>query len=219
MFSLRAKRRKITKQGIKICILGDGGVGKTSFLKALIADLEKNKKYKFSETYDATPEENSNICRIKLTSQTDDEMEIYLWDTAGQEYSNDDLRECFIANTDAAIILYDIQNANTRHNVNSWITKIRSISAENLPALIVGNKMDQAKTTTGRENVIRECRFNKIENIETLLFSVKKRKNYSTSEKGISQVLIPLETILKMYTKDTNFKIKNCELTKKKLVN
>ena len=159
-----------------------------------------------------------NLLILKITTESNDEIILDIWDTAGQEFKDGDLRDSFLANADGSIILYDIQNAHTRHNVNNWLDRIRKICDETIPAVIVGNKMDKAKNN--RENVIRECRFTSLTNIKIMLFSVRQRNNYSNPDKkGISQVLDPIEMLLQIYLNDKYLTIKNSEVINTQLVN
>mgnify|MGYP001270954412 CR=1 FL=1 len=215
MWSLSSKRRKTTKH-LKICIGGDGGVGKSSLFKAIIG--LNNEDYKFQRNYQATPINEFNLVNLKIILDNNEEIIVNIWDTAGQEFKDGDLRDSFLANADGAVILYDIQNANTRHNINQWLDRIRKICGENIPAVIVGNKMDKVKKN--RENIVRECRFTSLTNIKTMLFSVKQRNNYSNLEKrGINQILDPFELLLQMYMNDKYIIIKSVEVLNTQLVN
>lgn len=214
MWSL-SKRRKTTKR-LKICIGGDGGVGKTSYFKAIMG--LNDTKYKHERNYNATPLNQFNLINVKITTDKNEEIILDIWDTAGQEFKDGDLRDSFLANADGSIILYDIQNANTRHNVNTWLDRIRKICDETIPAVIVGNKMDKAKNK--RDNIMRECRFTSLTNIKSMLFSVRQRNNYSNPDKkGINQVLDPIELLLQLYLNDSYLIIKDIEILNTQLVN
>ena len=124
MFSFSSKRQKTT-QRLKLCIGGDGGVGKTSYFKSIIGVNEPT--YKFNRDYNATPLSQYNLVTLKLKTNKQ-EIILDIWDTAGQEFIEGDLRECFLSHADGALILYDIQNAATRNNVNICCSKIFSLS-------------------------------------------------------------------------------------------
>ena len=217
MFS--SKRRKTTPR-LKVCIGGDGGVGKTSFFNAIkgLTDYD----YKFNKNYNATPLSEYNLITIKIDTNKQKEIILDIWDTAGQEFVEGDLRDCFLSNADGALILYDIQNAATRNNVNIWLKKIRKISGKNISVVVIGNKMDQIKDKETRTNIVRECRVKSLEidNIETMLFSVKNRKNFNYPEKkGIKQILDPIELYLRMFFKEKNLIIENINVISTQLVN
>ena len=216
MWSLSSNKRRKTTKHLKICIGGDGGVGKSSLLKAIIG--LNNEDYKFQRIYQATPINEFNLVNLKIILDNNEEIIVNIWDTAGQEFKDGDLRDSFLANADGAVILYDIQSTNTRHNINQWLDRIRKICGENIPAVIVGNKMDKVKKN--RENIVRECRFTSLTNIKTMLFSVKQRNNYSNLEKrGINQILDPFELLLQMYMNDKYITIKSVEVLNTQLVN
>ena len=80
--------------------------------------------------------------------------------------------------------------------------------------------MDIVKDDKSRSNIVRECRFKQLKNIETMLFSVKNRNNYNNPEKrGIKQVLDPIELYIQMYYKDRYLQIKDIEIINIQLVN
>ena len=215
MWCLTSNKRRKTTKHLKICIGGDGGVGKSSLFKAIIGINDT--EYKFQRNYQATPINEFNLVNLKIILDNDEEVIVNIWDTAGQEFKDGDLRDSFLANADGAVILYDIQSASTRHNINQWLDRIRKICGEDIPAVIVGNKMDKVKKN--RENIARECRFTSLTNIKTMLFSVKQRNNYSNSKKkGIYQVLDPFELLLQMYMKDKHLTIKSVEILNTQLV-
>ena len=218
MFSFSSKRQKTTHtQRLKLCIGGDAGVGKTSYFYSIIGVDDPS--YKFNRNYMSTPLSQYNLVTLKLKTNKQ-EIILDIWDTAGQEFKEGDLRECFLSHADGALILYDIQNATTRNNVNIWLDKLRKICSENVPAVIIGNKMDIVKDDKIRSNIVRECRFKQLKNIETMLFSVKNRNNYNNPEKrGIKQVLDPIELYIQMYYKDRYLQIKDIEIINIQLVN
>jgi len=215
MFSFSTKKRNTTKR-LKIIIAGDGGVGKTSFFKSLVG-LD-NKEYKHDRKYKATPINNFNMLTLMLKTTNGDYI-LDIWDTAGQEFHEGDLRSAFMSCSDGVLLLYDVNEVKTRHNLSIWINKIRNICDPNIPAVIIGNKMDKIKNNNLRQNILRESRLTNLTNKTSMLFSVRQRLSYNKSRNnGIFQVLDPIEELLKIYSKNSILEIQEYNIVSSNLV-
>lgn len=118
---------------LKYIILGDAGVGKTSIIKRQSEDI-------FSNTYMSTI--GVDYINIKINNQ-DYNLNIAVWDTAGQEKFKN-IVNVYYRGITAALIVYDITDINTFNNVESWIKEIKD-SSPNCYIMIVGNKTDLAE--------------------------------------------------------------------------
>jgi small GTP-binding protein len=136
-----------SKTLFKFSLLGDGGVGKTSYFTRL---HEGNKNdYRFGKEYDATRGCNIgkayyNMGKYELCAQ--------MFDTAGQEKFGA-FRDCYTAGVDGIIIVYDVTNKETKQSIlTRWMPEIKRIlkesNASNIPIAIVGNKNDKVRGNT-----------------------------------------------------------------------
>ena len=139
----------------KVVLVGDGGVGKTIFVKCLM-DQD------FDPKYIAT-------LGVEVHPVLDNERNIQynIWDTAGQEKFGG-LRDGYYINADIAIIMYSVDNKLAAKSVDKWEKDIRDICGD-IPIHIIGNKMDCKHKRIISDNTIT-CKndFNK-ESIFTLL--------------------------------------------------
>eukprot|EP00762_Andalucia_godoyi_P004962 ANDGO_01375.mRNA.1 Ras-related protein Rab-7A len=127
-----ASRKKVL---LKVIILGDSGVGKTSLMNQFV-----NKK--FSNQYKAT------IGADFLTKEVmvDDRLvTMQIWDTAGQERFQS-LGVAFYRGADACILVYDVTAAKSFDNLESWreefLIQAGPRDPENFPFIVIGNKID-----------------------------------------------------------------------------
>ncbi|KAI9850070.1 MAG: Rab GTPase ypt7 [Thelocarpon superellum] len=127
-----ASRRKVL---LKVIILGDSGVGKTSLMNQYV-----NKK--FSASYKAT------IGADFLTKEVmiDDRMvTMQLWDTAGQERFQS-LGVAFYRGADCCVLVYDVNNSKSFDTLDSWrdefLIQASPKDAESFPFVVLGNKVD-----------------------------------------------------------------------------
>lgn len=117
---------------IKIIILGDISVGKTSILGRYINNS-------FEEKYKCTIQVECKTKVIDIDLNTAVKMTI--WDTCGQEKYRI-LTKQYYRNCDGAIIVFDLTNKKTFEYVNYWIEELRKNAPENISILIAGNKSD-----------------------------------------------------------------------------
>eukprot|EP01088_Endostelium_zonatum_P000557 TRINITY_DN10804_c0_g1_i1.p1 TRINITY_DN10804_c0_g1~~TRINITY_DN10804_c0_g1_i1.p1 ORF type:complete len:206 (+),score=54.04 TRINITY_DN10804_c0_g1_i1:114-731(+) len=120
---------------LKIIILGDSGVGKTSLMNQYV-----NKK--FSNQYKAT------IGADFLTKEVmvDDKLvTLQIWDTAGQERFQS-LGVAFYRGADACVLVFDVNVAKTFENLKSWreefLIQAGPKDPEKFPFIVIGNKID-----------------------------------------------------------------------------
>uniref|UniRef100_H2ZN47 Ras-related protein Rab-7a n=2 Tax=Ciona savignyi TaxID=51511 RepID=H2ZN47_CIOSA len=120
---------------LKVIILGDSGVGKTSLMNQYV-----NKK--FSNQYKAT------IGADFLTKEVmvDDRLvTMQIWDTAGQERFQS-LGVAFYRGADCCVLVYDVTMPNTFKTLDSWrdefLIQASPRDPENFPFVVIGNKID-----------------------------------------------------------------------------
>ena len=116
----------------KVLLVGDGGVGKTSFVKRLGTGT-------FSKQYDATVGVEIHPLEIP-TAQGDVVLDV--WDTAGQEKLGP-LRDKYYYNGEFAIIMFDLCSRISYKNVARWHNDIIRVCNGGIPTVIIGNKVDK----------------------------------------------------------------------------
>jgi GTP-binding nuclear protein Ran len=119
-----------TQQTMKIVLLGDGGVGKTTMVKR---HLTGNFETKYVSTVGCEVHPlvwNTNQGKITMN----------LWDTAGQELLSG-FREAYNMQADAFIVFFDVTHKGSWKEVPSWITNIQKSNPSAL-IIVVGNKAD-----------------------------------------------------------------------------
>merc|ERR1712199_93702 len=127
-----SNRKKVL---LKVIILGDSGVGKTSLMNQYV-----NKK--FSNQYKAT------IGADFLTKEVmvDDRLvTMQIWDTAGQERFQS-LGVAFYRGADSCVLVFDVHMMKTFENLDSWrdefLIQASPKDPDNFPFVVLGNKID-----------------------------------------------------------------------------
>ena len=120
----------IKRKVLKIVVLGDSTVGKTSIINAYL-NMEFNQGML------------SNICSEKFTKKMkmDDgnEMKMLIWDTAGQERFRS-ITTSTIKNAQGIVLVFDLTQKDTFDNLGRWIEEIKNNS--NKTTVLLGNKCD-----------------------------------------------------------------------------
>jgi small GTP-binding protein len=116
---------------LKVIILGDSGVGKTSLMNKYVSD-------KFSKQYKATIGADFLTKEIEIDDKA---VTLQIWDTAGQE-DYDRLRPLSYPQTDVFLVCFSVISEPSFNNVKQkWIPEITH-HAPGVPILLIGTKSD-----------------------------------------------------------------------------
>ncbi|XP_065841777.1 ras-related protein Rab-27B-like [Oscarella lobularis] len=117
---------------IKLLVLGDSGVGKTSFLVRFVDD-------QFSNRYLSTVGIDFKEKRVTKNRK---KLRLQLWDTAGQERFRS-LATAFFRNAMGFVVMFDVTNEQSFLNTRSWLQQLRTHAyTEDPVTILVGNKTD-----------------------------------------------------------------------------
>ncbi|CAF0791878.1 unnamed protein product [Adineta steineri] len=127
-----ATRKKVL---LKVIILGDSGVGKTSLMNQFV-------NRKFSNQYKATI--GADFLTKEL--QIDDRLvTMQIWDTAGQERFQS-LGVAFYRGADCCVLVMDVTSPTSFKSLESWkdefLIQAGPRDPENFPFVVIGNKID-----------------------------------------------------------------------------
>jgi len=144
----------------KLVLVGDGGVGKTTFVKRHITG-EFEKKYIATQGVEVS----------SLTFHTNyGPIKFNIWDTAGQEKLGG-LREGYYIGAECAIIMFDVTSRITYKNVPKWHKDLVRI-CDNIPMVLVGNKVD----AKDRKVKARQITFHRKRNLQ--YYDISAKSNY-----------------------------------------
>lgn len=113
----------------KIVLIGDGAVGKTSFLK-------RHRIGEFVTNYNATL--GVEVHPLKFYTNYGPII-LNIWDVAGQKKFRG-LGSGYYHGSDAAIIMFSVDSMSSYRNVGNWHNKLNKVVS--IPVVICGNKVD-----------------------------------------------------------------------------
>ncbi|MFX0136954.1 MAG: Rab family GTPase [Candidatus Hodarchaeota archaeon] len=165
---------KIRKYTLKIIIIGEPAVGKTSLVKKFVSG-------KFTKDYRASIGTNIFIKKIKLENDID--TTIQLWDIAGQERWIK-MRRPYYAGARGVLIVGDLTRKNTFDQIEKfWVPDVKQY-CDFTPIVLLANKNDL-------ENKLSEIEINslaeKISALSIIYTSAKTGENVELAFKIISE--------------------------------
>ncbi|KAM9401420.1 ras-related protein Rab-38-like [Salvelinus alpinus] len=125
---------------LKVLVIGDLGVGKTSIIKRYVHQI-------FSQHYRATIGVDFALKILNWDHKT--VVRLQLWDIAGQErYGN--MTRVYYREAVGALVVFDMTRASTFQAVLKWKrdldSKVALGNGRPVPAVLLGNKCDQLST-------------------------------------------------------------------------
>ena len=167
---------------IKIMLIGDTNVGKTSIIKRYC-------KNQFSPSFITSVGVDFESKYFKIGDKM---INLQLWDTAGQERYKV-LAKNYFNKSDGFIIVYDITDTKTFYNVTDWIKQINESAPGNVKSVLLGNKSDlkdmrQVNKEEGKELAKK--------------FNLQFYETSAASGYNIENVFVDL---VKIFLKDYNF--------------
>lgn len=117
---------------MKVIIVGNGQVGKTSMTQRFAKDIFTN-EYKKTLGVDYLQKE-------KYIKSIDKEVQFMIWDTAGQEYY-DAITSKYYKGADGAVIVFSVTDRDSFDKVKRWKEKIED-QCDNIAMILVMNKID-----------------------------------------------------------------------------
>eukprot|EP00992_Anisonema_acinus_P011328 TRINITY_DN7322_c0_g1_i1.p1 TRINITY_DN7322_c0_g1~~TRINITY_DN7322_c0_g1_i1.p1 ORF type:complete len:216 (+),score=41.28 TRINITY_DN7322_c0_g1_i1:61-708(+) len=149
----------------KICLLGEGRVGKTSLVRRFTKD-------EFFDKQESTVQ--ASMFAKKKLSVDDRMVNVAVWDTAGQERFHA-LGPIYYRDANGAVLVYDITDKDTFDRVKHWVKELKSVVGEDIELAVAGNKCDLDRN---RQVTIDEAlKFCKTVGAEHFSTSAKLNKN------------------------------------------
>lgn len=118
----------------KVCLLGDGAVGKTSLIRKFVFD-------RFDDKYIMTFGTKVSKKQVTISRNGQDFIMTFLiWDILGQRVHNN-LHSAYYQGASGAFIVCDVTRSETLDNLDEWISVFRGVN-EDAPVILLGNKSD-----------------------------------------------------------------------------
>ena len=150
---------------IKLLIVGDSNVGKTSILSQYL-------EVKCPSDHVATI---GVEYRIKMFNYNNYKIKLQIWDTAGQERFHS-ITNNFFRNANGILFVFDISDHASFEGAKRWVKEAEEIG-EDYKQLLIGNKCDLSKRKVNKEELKTFCDEKNIE-----YFEVSAKENINIKE-------------------------------------
>jgi len=137
----------------KICVFGDSGVGKTTFINRLLTN-------KF---YDDIKSTLGAAIHIKLFELENGKVTLQVWDFGGEDKFKF-LIHSYAQGSSGGIFMFDLTNYESLSNIINWLPEFRKVS-NNVPIFMVGSKLDlDDKRICEKDEALDLMELNKLQN-------------------------------------------------------
>ena len=117
---------------VKVVLLGDTGVGKSSIMvNMVLRSFENDKDPTLGAAYMSRT--------LNLSNKS---IKFNIWDTAGQERFHS-LAQMYYRDANAAVLVYDITRKETYDGLMVWYNEVKEYGPKDIIIAIVGNKEDR----------------------------------------------------------------------------
>lgn len=162
---------------VKLCLLGEANVGKTSLVYRFIEN-------KFRDNYKSTL--GVNLLKKDLDVGDYKGVSAQIWDLGGQE-SFKSLRKLYLEGANGALVIYDMTKQKSFDKLNEWVQSFREARPLE-PILLIGNKSDLKDKIKVGENELKS--YAETNNTEYLVTSAKTGNNVKKAFVDIIQIVL-----------------------------
>jgi small GTP-binding protein len=117
---------------IKVLLVGAAGVGKEELIEKFI-------KNRFAAKYKLT--HGVDILTKDVEFRPGEIATLSIWDLGGQQRF-EFIRSTFYKDAAGALLVFDLTREQTYTETRKWLTEIRQFAGDNIPFVLIGNKVD-----------------------------------------------------------------------------
>ena len=114
----------------KVCLIGDGAVGKTSLVRRYVLDV-------FGDDYISTF--GAKVSK-KVMTFDDVELTLMIWDILGQK-NGASMHSAYFSGANGALVVCDGTRPETLEGLNSWYAEFSQVAGK-VPVIPLANKCD-----------------------------------------------------------------------------
>jgi small GTP-binding protein len=166
---------------LKICLVGEKAVGKTSLIRKYVFD-------EYDDNYLVTIGTKVTRKELKIKDPKSKELvnvQLYIWDIVGQKGFRQLLQDAYFYGTQGIIGVCDNTREITLMDLNSWMDTIHDV-IEEVPTVFLGNKYD-----------LKDMQQIGLNEITSVALGYEKSASYLSSAKTGYNVELAFETLSK----------------------
>ncbi len=134
----------------KICLVGDGGVGKTSLIGRYVYDV-------FSNHY--LPTIGTKVTRKEMmlrypSKKLQIHMDVMIWDIMGQKLFKSLLHESYFIGARGILAVCDLTHKNSLNGLIDWVKSVNEVVGR-IPMVLMANKSDLNRDIVASDDEVR----------------------------------------------------------------
>lgn len=173
---------------MKILILGDANVGKTSFVHRYVSG-------QFNKTYKATVGVDFSVKLLHWSSK--EKVRLLLWDIAGQERFIS-MTRVYYKGAVGCVVMFDVTSTSSFLNCRHWKqdldNKAMLPNGDSIPCILLANKCDISERAVSAERIHEFSKENGF--VTWMETSVKENKNIGDAMKRLVQEILSVQSRL-----------------------
>ncbi|XP_038579657.1 ras-related protein Rab-7L1-like isoform X2 [Micropterus salmoides] len=178
----------MTEHLLKILVVGDGNVGKSSFVHRYV-NGQFNKMYKMTVGVDFS---------VKLLHWSDKEkVRLQLWDIAGQERFIS-MTRIYYKGASGCVVMFDVTSSSSflscRHWKQDLDNKAMLHNGDSVPCILLANKCDLAQRVVSADSIDKFSKANGF--VAWMETSVKENKNIEEAMRRLVQEILTVQSNL-----------------------
>jgi len=171
---------ELQRMKVKVCLVGEGAVGKTALIRRFIHD-------QFDDRYISTL--GAKVSKKELTvkhPKSDGEIAIdmTIWDIMGEKGFRELLKEAYFHGAQGILAVCDITRKDTLGELHDWIAAVHKVTGQ-IPIQFLANKADLEKQAAITEEDIKKVA--EVHKSPYLFTSAKTGQNVETGFQGLAQ--------------------------------
>ncbi|HKZ89996.1 MAG TPA: Rab family GTPase [Thermoplasmata archaeon] len=136
------------KMKVKICLVGEGAVGKTCLIRRFVHD-------QFDDRYISTLGAKVSKKELHVKGSAGDiDVDMTIWDIMGEKGFRELLKEAYFHGAQGVLAVCDITRKETLEDLTDWIAAVVKVTG-NIPTQFLANKVDLVDQRAITEDEVR----------------------------------------------------------------
>ncbi len=142
---------ELQRMKVKVCLVGEGAVGKTSLIRRFIHD-------QFDDRYISTL--GAKVSKKELTVKNpkadgDIAIDMTIWDIMGEKGFRELLKEAYFHGAQGVLAVCDVTRKDTLGELHDWIAAVHKVTGQ-IPIQFLANKIDLDKQRAVQEDDVKK---------------------------------------------------------------
>ncbi len=122
------------KMKVKVCLVGEGAVGKTCLIRRFIHD-------EFDDRYISTLGAKVSKKEIVVDHGSGVEVDMTIWDIMGEKGFRELLKEAYFHGAQGILAVCDVTRKDTLYDLHDWVKAVNKVTGD-IPIHFLANKVD-----------------------------------------------------------------------------